>query len=351
MIPRTEKKGNGMERNERPLVTAVIPVYMTQRYLTRCVDSVLSQTYQKLQVILVDDGSPDDSPRICDEYAKRDERVLVIHKRNGGVSSARNAALDAARGEFITFIDSDDCVALDLVEQLLTTYKKYGGGIPICAVTREREKIRLGRFEEGIVYSPQEAMRELTLLEEEGPRFEGWSVGRLFERSLFSGIRFPEGVTIGEDLAVMYQLFDRAGKIVFVDTAKYLYENNPRSAVNSDFSRKDLLGILEVWDGFFDFVKGKYPELENCVKDRATMEAVSYYCQIARGGYTGPDIRNRLVNRIRENMPGLLCRKHPFSYKFWAVLIRFCPVIPKVLFTARAKCFKFIRTGGNVNAN
>ena len=161
-----------MEKEEWPLVTAVIPVYLAQRYLRRCVDSVLSQTYQNLQIILVDDGSPDGSPQICDEYAKQDERILVIHKRNGGVSSARNAALDAANGEFVTFIDSDDYIAPDLVEQLLITYSCFGGGIPICTVTREPEKIRLGICGEGVVLTPREAMRELTLLNVERPRFE-----------------------------------------------------------------------------------------------------------------------------------------------------------------------------------
>lgn len=343
-----------MGKAERPLVTAVIPVYLTQRYLRRCVNSVCSQTYQNLQIILVDDGSPDGSAQICDEYAKQDERILVIHKGNGGVSSARNAALDAARGEFVTFIDSDDYIAPDLVEQLLTTYRHFGGGIPICTVTREAEKIRLGICREGVVLTPQEAMRELTLLEEEKPRFEGWPVGRLFERSAFSGIRFPEGVSIGEDLAVMYRLFDRAGKIVFVDTAKYFYENNPCGAVNGNFSQKDLLGILEIWDGFHEFLKKKYPEIANCAKDRAAIGAVSYYYRICCGGHERQNIGSELRNRIREDVPGLLYRNHPFCYKWRAALIAFCPMLSEMVFSAlsrRRRPQQFTKTGENTNAN
>ena len=342
-----------MEKDKRPLVTAVIPVYRTQQYLRLCVDSVLFQTHRNLQIILVDDGSPDGCPKICDAYAKRDERILVIHKRNGGVSSARNAALDAARGEFVTFIDSDDCVAPDLVEQLLATYRHFGGGIPVCAVTREPEKISLGICGEGVVLMRREAMRELTLVQEERPRFEGWSVGKLFERSLFSEIRFPEGVSIGEDLAVMYRLFDRAGKVVFVDTAKYYYNNNPRSAVNSDFSGKDLLGILEIWDGFYEFAK-KYPEVARCVKDRAAIGAVGYYYQICRSGCKGQNIRSELRNRIRQNMPGLLYRKRPFFYKWRAVLITVCPMLAKIVFAAFGgwhRLRQFTRTGENTDVN
>lgn len=343
-----------MGKEEQPLVTTVIPVYLAEHYLRRCVDSVLSQTYQDLQIILVDDGSPDGSPQICDEYAKCDERILVIHKKNGGVSSARNAALNAARGEFVTFIDSDDYIARDLVEQLLVTYRYFGGGIPVCTVTREPEKLRLGICGEGVVLTPQEAMRELTLIKEETPRFEGWSVGKLFERSLFSEIRFPEGISIGEDLAVMYRLFDRAGKIVFVDTAKYFYYDNPCGAVNGDFSKKDLLGILEIWDSFYNFLKKKYPEIANFAKDRATMGAVCYYYQICLSGYKEKNIRSKLRKRIRRDMPGLLYRKHPFFYKWRAVLIAFCPMISKMVFVAFSRWYRlwqFTKKEGNTNVD
>ncbi len=323
-----------MGGDKQPLITAAVPVYMAQRSLARCVDSVLAQTYQNLQIILVDDGSPDDSPQICDAYGAMDRRVLVIHQENGGVSSARNAAIDAAMGEFITFIDSDDCVAPDLVEQLLAASRRFGGGIAICKVTRRQEELSLGLCGEGIVYTPREAMRELTLLPEEGPRFEGWSVSKLFPRSLFSDIRFPVGVSIGEDLAIMYRLFDRAGKIIFVDTAKYFYDNNPWGAVNGDLSQKDLLGILAVWDGFCGFVRERYPELESCVRDRAAIGAVRYYCQMCGGGYTGPDIQDQLIGRVRRELSGLLRGKRPFSCKWNACLTAVCPRLLKAFLAA-----------------
>ena len=333
------KEGDGsLEREKEPLITVAIPIYKAQYYLRRCVDSVLSQTYKNLQVILVDDGSPDASPQICDEYVGKDKRIFVIHKRNGGVSSARNAALDLAQGEFIVFVDSDDCVAPDLVEQLLTTYRQFGRCISICAVTRKSGELCTGLSLEGTVYTPQEALRVLTLLEKERPRFEGWSVSKLFERSLFSGLRFPEGVPVGEDLAIMYRLFDRAEKIVFVDSAKYFYFNNPNGVINEDFSKKNLLGILEVWEGFLEFVKKKYPKLENCVKDRAAMGAVNYYYYISCCSYTGQDVSGRLLDKIREDMPGLLCRKHPFSYKWRAFWVVLCPHTVRIIVNVSGKC-------------
>ena len=106
------------------LISVIVPVYNTEKYLGRCVDSIINQTYTNLEIILVDDGSPDNSPAICDEYAKKDQRIKVIHKENGGLSSARNAGLDIAKGDFISFIDSDDWVEKDLFEVLVSLYGK-----------------------------------------------------------------------------------------------------------------------------------------------------------------------------------------------------------------------------------
>ena len=100
-------------------ISVIVPIYNTEKYLKRCFDSILSSTYENLEVILVDDGSPDNSGKICDEYAARDSRIRVIHKKNGGLSSARNAGLDIATGDYVTFVDSDDYIASDIYEKLV----------------------------------------------------------------------------------------------------------------------------------------------------------------------------------------------------------------------------------------
>ncbi len=114
--------------SDNPLISVVIPVYKVEKYLRECVDSVINQTYKNLDIILVDDGSPDKCPAICDEYAEKDTRVRVIHRKNGGLSAARNSGIDIARGEYITFIDSDDYVSRVYVEQLYFTLKTSGAG-------------------------------------------------------------------------------------------------------------------------------------------------------------------------------------------------------------------------------
>lgn len=114
---------------ESKLISVIVPVYNVEKYLSKCIDSILAQTYKNLEIILVDDGSPDNCPKICDEYAKKDNRIKVIHKENGGLSAARNVALDIAKGEYIGFVDSDDFIAEDMYEVLYNLAEKYNAEI------------------------------------------------------------------------------------------------------------------------------------------------------------------------------------------------------------------------------
>lgn len=109
---------------KKPLISVIVPIYNVESYLNRCVESIVNQTYQNLEIILVDDGSPDNCPQICDDWARKDSRIKVIHKENGGLSDARNAGMNIATGEYISFIDSDDYVALDFCETMLLVIKK-----------------------------------------------------------------------------------------------------------------------------------------------------------------------------------------------------------------------------------
>ena len=121
------------------MVTAVVPIYNVEKYLPSCVESILAQTYQNLEIVLVDDGSPDRCGRICDEYAQKDVRIRVIHKENGGLSSARNAGIEACRSEYITFVDSDDFLVADMIEKLLKAAQNEEADIVACRFIRCRE--------------------------------------------------------------------------------------------------------------------------------------------------------------------------------------------------------------------
>ena len=163
--------------DNRPLISVIVPVYNVENYLRACVDSIIAQTYDNLEIILVDDGSPDNCPAICDEYAEKDRRIKVIHKKNGGVSSARNVALGIITGNYVSFIDSDDYISSDyfekminfeadvvvtesnnvyglhLVDEIKCNYYIWGGFIGPCQKLYNREKIRDIRFREDIIYN------------------------------------------------------------------------------------------------------------------------------------------------------------------------------------------------------
>ena len=149
-----------------PLISVVIPVYKVEQYIHECVDSVIAQTYKNLDIILVDDGSPDSCPAICDEYAERDNRIRVIHKKNGGLSSARNAGIDIARGEYICFVDSDDYVSEIYVEQLYTTLKESGADMActMIALERKRETLAHAIIHKHELLSGEEALRKTLLV-------------------------------------------------------------------------------------------------------------------------------------------------------------------------------------------
>ncbi|MBQ8619660.1 MAG: glycosyltransferase family 2 protein [Clostridia bacterium] len=208
-----------------PHISIIIPVYRVEAYLRRCVDSVLAQTYPDCEVILVDDGSPDGSGAICEEYAAKDARVRVIHKENGGLSSARNAGIDAAKGEYLFFVDSDDVVHPQTLETLLRYMEKNDADAAIGSFSRFRDDEELS-FQP--VVSPPlqnltgvETMHQFFDAGDDTPKYVS-SCGKLLKRTLFDGIRFPLR-RLFEDEYTTYRLYERAKRVVVVDVPLYQY--------------------------------------------------------------------------------------------------------------------------------
>lgn len=202
------------------LVSVIVPIYQVEKYLQQCVDSILQQTYRELEIILVDDGSKDASARICDMYAEKDARVQVIHKENGGLSSARNTGLDIATGEYILFIDSDDWIEVDMVDLLLSNLIKENADISACGFKKEYKDA-----EETVVFSHQ----YLVLNTEQGIKYgvmNGYysiiACNKLVNANLYKGMRFPLGKT-SEDYYVTYQLLVRSRKLVYDSREVYHY--------------------------------------------------------------------------------------------------------------------------------
>lgn len=231
----------------QPLISIIVPCYKVELYLPKCVDSILNQTYTNLEIIIVDDGSPDRCGEICDAYAQKDCRIKVIHKENGGLSDARNVAIDRASGEYIIFIDSDDCVTADYVETLYRLAEKYQCKIGVAW---------LRTFHEGCIPStnqPRYFERVFDRLEGIERMFyqelfdtAAWC--KIYHRTLFeTGIRYPFGL-IYEDLPTTYLLFLQADKIAFCNRIVYNYLLRKNSIEGQPFNVKKLdsaLNILE----------------------------------------------------------------------------------------------------------
>lgn len=221
------------------LISVIVPVYKVEAYLPRCLDSILGQTWEELEVILVDDGSPDRCGEICEEYARKDPRVQVIHKPNGGLSSARNAGIEKATGEYLAFIDSDDWLDADMFQQLHRLCEERQADIAECSfrsifkdMIRE-ETICSGDVIEG---GPADAIQGIL----DWKYFKPIACNKLYRRSVIGDIRFPEGM-LHEDEFTTYRFFAAAKKVVYLDVSKYNYDRSRTDSITGDKFREDNL--------------------------------------------------------------------------------------------------------------
>lgn len=230
---------------EEPLISVIVPVYNVEAYLHRCLDSIICQTYQNLEIILVDDGSPDNSGAICDEYAKKDKRIQVIHKQNGGVSSARNAGLEAASGEYIGWVDSDDWIEHDMFEYLKD-----------LAVTSQADVAQCGRYWENGDFVAEQyrsacGLQVIDLLADVTPSMwkgianEVWC--KLFRADIIEHIRFRNDLSVGEDIDFVLRVLRRAKRFAIGAEAKYHYCQRPESLYNAGGSLDILLRCRETF--------------------------------------------------------------------------------------------------------
>lgn len=221
---------------EKKLISVIVPVYNVEAYLERCVDSILKQTYKELEIILVDDGATDSSGELCDQLAKKDDRIIVIHKKNGGLSDARNAGIDASRGEYLSFIDSDDFIHPMFMEVLLQLCETTQCNISKCGMQEVEGDtfVSEGEKEDTYkLYSAEEYLEKINRVN------AGFSVcNKLFHRELFSTIKFPYA-KLHEDVAVIYKLIAMSKKIVEVEYKLYFFYKNPKSITKSIIKKID----------------------------------------------------------------------------------------------------------------
>ena len=244
---------------DNPLISVIIPVYKTEEYLRTCVTSVLNSEYENLQIILVDDGSPDRCPEMCDELALSDSRIEVIHKKNGGLSDARNAALDKVRGEYVTFIDSDDLIKKNMISDMLKTAVTESCDIAQTGMIMTEDESDEGIDGGYVVVDKREALGRIYT----DPPSIITICGKLFKTSLFDGLRFPVGM-LNEDEYLTPRLFYKCKKIALCQKTGYLYMQRPGDSImRGGFSPRkmgvisimeDRIKLFESW-GYDDIIK------------------------------------------------------------------------------------------------
>ena len=228
---------------EEELISVVVPIYKVEKFLPTCIESLIKQSYKNMELILVDDGSPDLCPKICDKYKQLDSRIKVIHKTNGGLSDARNAGIEIAQGEWITFVDSDDYVGDDFLKTLYIMARKSNADISICdyeSVLDDGAEER--KYTHVVEYNNVECLKKTYIPEVHGMEFTAW--GKLYRIGLFRnlGIRYPVG-KIHEDTFTTYKLLYEANRIVFFDAIEYFYRRREESIMTSAFNKKRLVTL------------------------------------------------------------------------------------------------------------
>lgn len=305
-----------------PLISVIIPVYNVEKYLKRCLDSVLKQTYKNTEIILIDDGSQDNSSNICDEYLNKDSRIRVFHKDNGGLSSARNYGIDHSKGQYIMFVDSDDYLDLHCIEFLYDLISKGNCLLSICSlyVVYERTGYKRDCGTHRIVkLKSEDAISKLCYHDE----VDTCAYAKLYNKKLFDTIRYPEG-KIFEDIGTTYKLFALSGEIMCGFFPLYYYVKRPGSIVTSAFSLRKL-DFIEMTDQMADFVEERYPNLSKATCRRRVFARISTLNQILKDDSLNDVVKckeKEIVSFIRRHsISVLLDLRAPFRDKIAICLI------------------------------
>lgn len=286
----------------KALVSVIVPVYNVREYLEECWNSIVKQTYDNIEIILVDDGSTDESGKMCDEFAKEEARVIVIHRENGGLSAARNSGLDVCNGEYITFVDSDDVIAPNMVSAMVSVMDETKADIVQCEGGRFADEADILKIQncgqEGIeVFRGKDFVGDVD--------FKDMACGKLYRHTIWCNVRFREGI-IHEDFALIYRLFYEASLVARVGQPFYFARKRVGSIMQLGFRRESLI-LIELSEERIDFFRGKN---EKELLDKAYISYYGYlltfYNQMLRSAYFEREekvcVCNSLLRKYRSNI-------------------------------------------------
>lgn len=291
------------------LISIIVPVYNVSKYLEKCLDSIINQTYRNLEIILVDDGSTDDSGKICENYAQIDSRIKVIHTENQGAAEARNSGLEVAKGECIGFVDGDDWIEHDSYKNAYEMIQKYNADIVAWghSVVVE-EKINKTVRNDGTIQVLNTAEALDFILKDE--RLQSFLWDKLFKREMFEGLRLKRQCSV-EDIDICYQLIMKAKNIVLYNKAQYYYFQRKNSTQNQRGYKVDIDQFLIFLESI-EKVSPQYPHLREFLVDRLCKYGVYVYSMILQRRYVETNL-DEAQTEIRRNI--LLYKKEIFSSK------------------------------------
>lgn len=304
-----------------PLVSVIVPVYCAQEYLDRCVRSLMGQTHSNLQIILIDDGSTDESGRMCDAYAAEDKRITALHQPNRGPSAARNFGLDMACGDWIGFVDSDDWVAPDMYEKLLSAAAKMDADIACGQVipvqSHDRQETSASMEQEPELWSKADFWRTFFRIGTQECVFYVWN--RIYSRDTWGDLRFPEDTCDGEDAEVTFNVFLCAERVVRTDLARYYYYQNKKGLTLGRFSPGQL-SLRSVWDRIEDKCNADALDLLQWAQiNRARTDFTLLMRIVLSADGTVDqqcvDVEREMLAGMKKNYRTLLCAQIPFDRK------------------------------------
>ena len=302
------------EKVKHSLINVIVPVYEAEQYLVKCVDSILSQSYANLRVILVDDGSPDNCPAICDNYATKDKRVIVIHRPNGGQSAARNSALSmifdegiSDKGDFIAFVDSDDYIAPDYMEFLYNLLGDTDADISQCGhyvVFSKARAIDKNANHGTFVLNRAEAIESLCY----NSIYDVSPWNKLYKLEIFSKIRFPEG-RIYEDTAVSYLVAEKAARLAVNMTPQYYYQQRYNSTANGIVFNERKYQFIDAGDEMADYITVHYPELAKAANVKRVFVRLSTLAQMVNSNHYDKQRITEFKKVVKQYALGVLLDK------------------------------------------
>lgn len=288
------------------LISVIVPIYNVEKYIKKCVDSIINQEYKNLEIILVDDGSPDKCGKICDEYSKIDSRIKVIHKQNGGLSDARNAGIEYSNGEYIVCVDGDDYIERDMISFLYSNIKKYNADMAVCGYSYDYDgKIKRKKehsSEKIEVLSTEQAVEKML----DSKSLFGWIAwNKLYRKKIFSNVMYPKG-KLYEDMATTYKLVCNSKNIVYSEKSKYNYVIRQGSIIRTYKYEEKELDRIEIAKEMYTFLLNKYSNLKN----KLDIFLVSQYVDVVNYIIKANDYDEKVIketkNIIRKNLKAIL---------------------------------------------